>query len=244
MSFKKKSKPTQQNARKRAAEDDNTAIVESAVVKASKKLDFNNPLRQATTGYKSKKARLESEESSGESDMEEQDAQAGQDFRVKYSSTRNVNSKEGEVVTGDEAALLAETLAAKDDGLYHGTKAYRSQLPTGSDKYTAVAGPSNIRQITITDYQPDVCKDYKETGFCGFGDSCKFVGLYTRKLCLLTLGAVTRPRGLPSRLAIGQHVPLKPTNGQRSRSPFRCRRGRSAFCLPDLPTGLHRSHRH
>ena len=25
------------------------------------------------------------------------------------------------------------------------------------------------------DYQPDVCKDYKETGFCGYGDACKFV---------------------------------------------------------------------
>ena len=25
------------------------------------------------------------------------------------------------------------------------------------------------------DYQPDICKDYKETGFCGYGDSCKFL---------------------------------------------------------------------
>ena len=25
------------------------------------------------------------------------------------------------------------------------------------------------------DYAPDICKDYKETGFCGFGDSCKFM---------------------------------------------------------------------
>jgi RING finger protein 113A len=25
------------------------------------------------------------------------------------------------------------------------------------------------------DYQPDICKDYKETGFCGFGDNCKFL---------------------------------------------------------------------
>lgn len=35
--------------------------------------------------------------------------------------------------------------------------------------------PSNIRTITITDYAPDVCKDYKQTGFCGFGDTCKFL---------------------------------------------------------------------
>ena len=25
------------------------------------------------------------------------------------------------------------------------------------------------------DYQPDICKDYKETGYCGFGDTCKFL---------------------------------------------------------------------
>lgn len=35
--------------------------------------------------------------------------------------------------------------------------------------------PTNIRTITVTDYAPDVCKDYKQTGFCGFGDNCKFL---------------------------------------------------------------------
>ena len=34
---------------------------------------------------------------------------------------------------------------------------------------------SNIRSTVRWDYQPDVCKDFKETGFCGFGDSCKFL---------------------------------------------------------------------
>lgn len=32
-----------------------------------------------------------------------------------------------------------------------------------------------IRSTIRTDYQPDICKDYKNTGFCGFGDSCKFL---------------------------------------------------------------------
>lgn len=38
-----------------------------------------------------------------------------------------------------------------------------------------VKAPTNIRTITVTDYAPDVCKDYKLTGFCGFGDTCKFL---------------------------------------------------------------------
>lgn len=32
-----------------------------------------------------------------------------------------------------------------------------------------------MRQTIVTDFAPDVCKDYKQTGFCGFGDSCKYL---------------------------------------------------------------------
>ncbi|KAI0563019.1 Pre-mRNA-splicing factor CWC24-like protein [Gracilaria domingensis] len=35
--------------------------------------------------------------------------------------------------------------------------------------------PAHLRTSVRVDYQPDVCKDYKETGYCGFGDSCKFL---------------------------------------------------------------------
>lgn len=38
-----------------------------------------------------------------------------------------------------------------------------------------IRAPANLRATVRWDYQPDICKDYKETGFCGFGDSCKFL---------------------------------------------------------------------
>ena len=38
-----------------------------------------------------------------------------------------------------------------------------------------IRAPSNLRVTVRWDYQPDICKDYKETGYCGFGDSCKFL---------------------------------------------------------------------
>jgi RING finger protein 113A len=41
------------------------------------------------------------------------------------------------------------------------------------------AGPlraaTNVRMTARFDYQPDICKDYKETGFCGFGDTCIYL---------------------------------------------------------------------
>jgi len=66
------------------------------------------------------------------------------------------------------------------DGKYKGQAAYTSFISKNPDAPPKLvgpmkAGPTNIRTITITDFAPDVCKDYKQTGFCGFGDNCKFL---------------------------------------------------------------------
>ncbi|ETN40545.1 uncharacterized protein HMPREF1541_04822 [Cyphellophora europaea CBS 101466] len=65
------------------------------------------------------------------------------------------------------------------DGTYKGVANYTSFLQRNPDREPKSVGPqkgsSNVRTITVTDFAPDVCKDYKKTGFCGFGDSCKFL---------------------------------------------------------------------
>ena len=92
---------------------------------------------------------------------------------------------------GREAVLAqASKLGADgkevDDGLYHGQagyidyrKGFRREHTVGSEKSGGMHGPlrapTNVRFTFIMDYKPDICKDYKETGFCGFGDSCKFM---------------------------------------------------------------------
>ena len=66
------------------------------------------------------------------------------------------------------------------DGTYKGQAAYGSFIQKNPDRMSSkTVGPvkasSNVRTITVMDFAPDVCKDYKQTGFCGFGDSCKFL---------------------------------------------------------------------
>ncbi|KAN0067056.1 hypothetical protein V8E54_014842 [Elaphomyces granulatus] len=82
--------------------------------------------------------------------------------------------------------LLGTTRARPDarsdtvpDGTYKGVANYQSFIQKNPNAPAKQVGPmkapTNIRTITVTDYCPDVCKDYKQTGFCGFGDSCKFL---------------------------------------------------------------------
>lgn len=70
-------------------------------------------------------------------------------------------------------------VAAGNEGTYKGNSNYSTFIAKNPNAPTRQVGPlkapTNIRTITVTDFAPDVCKDYKQTGFCGFGDSCKFL---------------------------------------------------------------------
>ncbi|KAI9295959.1 hypothetical protein K502DRAFT_303114 [Neoconidiobolus thromboides FSU 785] len=91
----------------------------------------------------------------------------------------------------DGRALMEKKLAnkeitsAKGDSAYKGKNAYNTYVQTRESTSGSIAGSkmkagpiraaNNIRITNRFDYQPDICKDYKETGFCGYGDSCKFL---------------------------------------------------------------------
>lgn len=78
-------------------------------------------------------------------------------------------------------SLLGSTraLPGESDGTYKGLKNQTSFIQKNPDAPNRSVGPvkapTNIRTVTVMDYAPDVCKDYKQTGFCGFGDNCKFL---------------------------------------------------------------------
>lgn len=72
-----------------------------------------------------------------------------------------------------------------DDKIYRGlnnyTQFYKKKdsvlgnASSGMVRNGPIRAPAHLRATVRWDYQPDICKDYKETGFCGFGDSCKFL---------------------------------------------------------------------
>lgn len=99
---------------------------------------------------------------------------------VKWTASGSHVNAALEILAGDEAEeLLAkrrrkekadagedEDEEVPDDGQYRGQKAYRSHLKKSSEVPKAMrVGPQRstdtIRTVTIVDYQPDVCKDYK-----------------------------------------------------------------------------------
>lgn len=79
---------------------------------------------------------------------------------------------------GDEAEELLARKRKKvdsdeedtpDDGMYRGQKGYQQHIKKSKEIPKAMrigpqrASGSTIRTVTIVDYQPDVCKDYKGT---------------------------------------------------------------------------------
>jgi len=78
--------------------------------------------------------------------------------------------------------VMRATEGKEDDKVYRGMNNYAQYI----EKREAIQGkrlatkgpiraPTNIRSTVRWDYDPMSCKDYRETGICGFGDSCKFM---------------------------------------------------------------------
>ncbi|KAM3724114.1 putative E3 ubiquitin-protein ligase [Dirofilaria immitis] len=72
----------------------------------------------------------------------------------------------------------------RDDKIYRGAALYGAKekkdtvwgnASSGLNRFGPIRAPNFLRQSVRWDFAPDICKDYKETGFCTFGDSCKFL---------------------------------------------------------------------
>eukprot|EP00058_Branchiostoma_floridae_P012618 XP_002598106.1 hypothetical protein BRAFLDRAFT_59551 [Branchiostoma floridae] len=197
-SFSFKKRKNLGNARKRKASSSSSGSDEgvSAVVRREKKPGVSdNPMIQKTKRLvKRDQGESSSEDSEGETPR----------LTVSYKSTRTAKpegpddmgaTREYELDTQkdrDDQAVFERQLQTnkemkgkEDDKIYRGQNNYmvyyekkdtaQGNAASGMVRKGPIRAPANLRATTRWDYQPDLCKDFKETGFCGFGDSCKFM---------------------------------------------------------------------
>ncbi|KAG7272649.1 hypothetical protein CRUP_008477 [Coryphaenoides rupestris] len=146
-----------------------TKKVEKEVVSSSE--DEEEKEKKITVAYKStRSAKPEGPEDMGATAVYELDTERDKDAQAIF----------------ERSQKLQEELKGKDDDkVYRGINNYRKYIKpkdttlanasSGMVRKGPIRAPEHLRATVRWDYQPDICKDYKETGFCGFGDSCKFL---------------------------------------------------------------------
>ncbi|KAL5234187.1 hypothetical protein ACI65C_001597 [Semiaphis heraclei] len=194
MSIEFKKRKVVQNRRSRATSDSENSDEESAVVLNEKRNKKSSPFIQSTSNKKLKASELLHD--SSESDNES----VGVSYRSKMDTDMSGPKDMGATATieidteldKDAQAIYERSLQVnkelkgkEDDKVYRGLANYTQyyekkdtalgNASSGMVRKGPIRAPANLRSTVRWDYQPDICKDYKETGFCGFGDSCKFL---------------------------------------------------------------------
>lgn len=200
--FRKPSK--NKNIRKRTFDDNEGAEeeskAESSVVLNKRKpplpdnkLIFSNgPSKRSITSESEKSEKPEESkifqfESSKEIQVQN-DSRATATLETETDFSRDARAIRERVLKQAEAALKGKNKSntSSDEKLYKGIHGYtdykagfRREQTVAGEKAGGAHGPlrasAHIRVSARFDYQPDICKDYKETGYCGYGDSCKFM---------------------------------------------------------------------
>lgn len=178
--------------RKRARDsDDDEAVASASVVRPTVEKKPINTFGTATT---KKSADNETSTTTSSAGLDVAYASSGTGKAHEYGGGAFSYEAKDTAADKDARAMLEKKLAMQEQRvqeLEEGKKVYRGQAAYTNfimkDAKEAVAeakvkgtlgptrAPTNVRGICRIDYQPDVCKDYKETGQCGFGDSCKFL---------------------------------------------------------------------
>lgn len=92
---------------------------------------------------------------------------------TQNTATRTLDLDDHQPITTNTATENIE-----DIDKYIGMANYKQYIPnakTQQKTFGPIRNASYVRISSRFDYAMDVCKDYKDSGYCGFGDSCKFM---------------------------------------------------------------------
>lgn len=175
----------------------------SALVRAENRRKRTNPNFQSTKPISKRKAGAVSVDVDS-SDSEADTNRNNNDFGVAYKSKReslpngpqdqgaaSVNEidteldRDAQSIHARSIKINEELEGKADDKIYRGINNYAQyykkkdtvagNASSGMVRSGPIRAPAHLRATVRWDYQPDICKDFKETGYCGFGDSCKFL---------------------------------------------------------------------
>ncbi|XP_018570995.1 RING finger protein 113A [Anoplophora glabripennis] len=192
--FKKRNIKNKSARKREHSNSEATSEEEQTVIKQNKRRSKSNPNIQSSSKGHGKDASVVQNGSSS----------SDEDFGVNYKSNKSAMpagpTDQGATATveidteidRDAQALFEKRLEVnkelegkEDDKVYRGLNNYAQyykpkdtaagNASSGLVRKGPIRAPANLRATVRWDYQPDICKDYKETGFCGFGDSCKFL---------------------------------------------------------------------
>ncbi|KAL5965454.1 hypothetical protein TSMEX_006780 [Taenia solium] len=174
----------------RTKEDSSSGDDDVRIVKKKERVE-SNPLIQQTAYFAGKRKTGVDEESD--------DDLTSVTFKADYNTTQNgpndqraTAALEIDTETSHDAQALFiksqeinKAVKSNQDKVYRGLNNYAQYLEkkdtvmgnaaSGFNRKGPMRAPAHLRATVRWDYQPDICKDYKETGFCSFGDSCKFL---------------------------------------------------------------------
>ncbi|KAI5631446.1 zinc finger c-x8-C-x5-C-x3-H type (and similar) domain-containing protein [Phthorimaea operculella] len=171
-------------------EKNSSSSDEQTVVKPTKRPQKVNPNIQSTSSgpKKQKSALADSDPSSDEEAKPARTTLSVQQQRENATATYEFDTetdKDAQAIFEKAQKINEELQGQADDKVYRGLNNYAQyykkrdtaagNASSGLVRKGPIRAPANLRATVRWDYQPDICKDYKETGFCGFGDSCKFL---------------------------------------------------------------------
>ncbi|RDD44012.1 RING finger protein 113A [Trichoplax sp. H2] len=198
--FKKSNRKRPQSRMKRPPSHSNSEDSEdgSAVVRKERKTEIGKPLLQKTR----KRGLRDDDEVLNENNSNEEDDNLPVAF--SYKSTRSAKAtgpddmgatltnevdteidRDARAIFEKSQKINEELKGKEDDKIYRGINNYaqyykqrdtaQGNASSNSVRIGPIRAPAYLRATTRWDYQPDICKDYKETGYCGYGDNCKFL---------------------------------------------------------------------
>ncbi|XP_060808702.1 E3 ubiquitin-protein ligase RNF113A [Amyelois transitella] len=162
---------------------------DQTVVLPTKRPQKQNPSIQSTGGVKKQKTDEQNSDSSSDDEKKtHRTTLSVQQQRENATATYELDTehdKDAQAIFEKAQKINEELQGQADDKIYRGINNYAQyykkrdtaagNASSGLVRKGPIRAPANLRATVRWDYQPDICKDYKETGFCGFGDSCKFL---------------------------------------------------------------------